>query len=298
MGIHETIQNLVTSDDVVLFMKGDRRSPGCGFSAKVVACLDNLLDDYVAVNVLASPELREGIKAYSDWPTIPQLFVKGQFIGGCDIVTQMQQSGELNSLLGVPDEPVQAPSVTVTPAALKALKDAGAEVARLEIDAQFRPDLSIDNIKPADLQIATEGVTLVLDPRSARRADGVRIDFIAGDRGGFKVENPNEPPRVRPLAPGELQARMGEGTLQLFDVRTPEEQELAQLPGARLLNDDADAFIQTLAKETPLYFLCHHGIRSRGAAEHYLRQGFKTVYNVEGGIDAWSQTVDSSVPRY
>ena len=96
--LRRQIDELVKSSDVVLFMKGNRRFPQCGFSSQVVAILDKLGATYKDVNVLQDPALRDGIKAYSEWPTIPQLYVKGEFVGGCDIVTEMFQSGELKQL--------------------------------------------------------------------------------------------------------------------------------------------------------------------------------------------------------
>ncbi len=104
-GINELIDNEVKSSDVVLFMKGTPQFPQCGFSGKVVQILDYIGVDYKGVNVLADAEIRQGIKDYSNWPTIPQLYVKGEFIGGCDIITEMFQAGELQQHLqeqGVP----------------------------------------------------------------------------------------------------------------------------------------------------------------------------------------------------
>ena len=89
----------VSSDDVVLFMKGNPTFPQCGFSAQVVQVLNYLGVDFKSVDVLQDPELRLGLKEYSSWPTIPQLYVKGEFVGGCDIVREMFQSGELQQLL-------------------------------------------------------------------------------------------------------------------------------------------------------------------------------------------------------
>jgi monothiol glutaredoxin len=89
------ISSLVESDRVVLFMKGDRGMPQCGFSARVVQILDTLLPKYTTVDVLRAPEIREGIKEYASWPTIPQLYVDGEFLGGCDIVSEMYTTGEL-----------------------------------------------------------------------------------------------------------------------------------------------------------------------------------------------------------
>jgi monothiol glutaredoxin len=97
--IHSWIDNVVKTNDVALFMKGTPEQPMCGFSARVVQMLNYLAVPYQAVNVLDSDQVREGIKSYSDWPTIPQLYVKGEFVGGCDIVTEMFQSGELKQTL-------------------------------------------------------------------------------------------------------------------------------------------------------------------------------------------------------
>ena len=96
--IAQFIGNEVKSNDVVLFMKGTPGFPQCGFSGQVVQILDYLGVDYKGVNVLTSDELRQGIKEYSNWPTIPQLYVKGEFIGGCDIIREMFQAGELQSV--------------------------------------------------------------------------------------------------------------------------------------------------------------------------------------------------------
>jgi len=91
------IDEIIASDNVVLFMKGERARPQCGFSAQLVQILDHLVPEYSTVDVLSDGEIRQGIKAYSSWPTIPQLYVRGEFVGGCDIVTEMFQSGELKS---------------------------------------------------------------------------------------------------------------------------------------------------------------------------------------------------------
>jgi monothiol glutaredoxin len=98
MSINQFIDQQVKSDDVVLFMKGTPQFPQCGFSGQVVQILDYLGVPYKGVNVLDSDELRQGIKAYSNWPTIPQLYVKGEFVGGCDIIREMFQAGELQGV--------------------------------------------------------------------------------------------------------------------------------------------------------------------------------------------------------
>ncbi len=93
------IGSIITSDRVVLFMKGTPQAPQCGFSASVVQILDRFLPSYTTFDALGDPEIREGIKAHSSWPTIPQLYVDGEFIGGCDIVQEMFASGELEKTL-------------------------------------------------------------------------------------------------------------------------------------------------------------------------------------------------------
>jgi len=99
MSIDTFIDNEVKGNDVVLFMKGTPQSPMCGFSGQIVQILDYLGVTYKGLNVLESNELRDGVKVYSNWPTIPQLYVKGEFVGGCDIVREMFQAGELQTLL-------------------------------------------------------------------------------------------------------------------------------------------------------------------------------------------------------
>lgn len=97
--ILKQIEETVSNNDVVLYMKGTKDFPQCGFSAVTVQILSNLGINFLDVNVLSDMEIRQGIKEFSDWPTIPQLYIKGEFIGGCDIVKEMFQSGELQELL-------------------------------------------------------------------------------------------------------------------------------------------------------------------------------------------------------
>ena len=96
--VQDQIKDTVTQNDVVLFMKGTKSMPQCGFSSRVAGVLNFMGVDFADVNVLADEGIRQGIKDYSDWPTIPQLYVKGEFIGGCDIITEMTLSGELDQL--------------------------------------------------------------------------------------------------------------------------------------------------------------------------------------------------------
>ena len=97
--VQKTIDDAVKAHDVLLFMKGTPTFPQCGFSSTVVQILDVVGAEYTATNVLENQDIREGIKTYSDWPTIPQLYVKGEFVGGCDIIREMYETGELKAFM-------------------------------------------------------------------------------------------------------------------------------------------------------------------------------------------------------
>ena len=114
-----TIDTTVKSNDVVLFMKGTKSMPQCGFSSRVAGILNYMQIDFQDVNVLADADIRQGIKDYSDWPTIPQLYVKGEFVGGCDIITEMTLSGELDQLF-------EDKGVTYDKAAAEKIREANA----------------------------------------------------------------------------------------------------------------------------------------------------------------------------
>lgn len=296
------IADLIAKHQVVLFMKGSRHFPQCGFSAQVVEILNELAPGYETVNVLSSPELREGIKEYSEWPAIPQLYVRGQFVGGCDIVKELKESGELQRLLGS-DTPVAAPPrLTITRAARKILdatlaENAG-EVLHLTIDQAFQPDLFLAPAAPSKVETDCDGLAVQLDPASARHADGITIDFVEGENSGFRVDNPNEPPKVKQLSAPQLKAMLDRGEVLLFDVRPDSERAIASIAAARSLDREGQEFMFGLPREQPIALHCHHGIRSQNAAQQLLSEGFRTVYNLSGGIEAWSATVDESVPRY
>jgi monothiol glutaredoxin len=306
----QKIDQDVKAHPVVLFMKGTPAAPRCGFSATVAGILDELVGEYKTVDVLADSQIRDGIKEYSDWPTIPQLYIKGQFVGGCDLVREMYENGELHEALGVKLDAVEPPLIVVSPAATRALEEALAEATsqepggshhiRVEVGDDFQHALSVSGKKPRDVEVSVGKLTLLLDRASARRAAGLSIDYVEGADGpAFKLENPNEPPRVKSLSVKELRAKMlAESALQLFDVRAQKERDQASIAGSRLLDREAQQHIMTLDKSTPLYFHCHHGQRSQQAAAFFLSHGFSNVYNVTGGIDAWSVEVDPSVPRY
>ena len=119
MSASDTIKDTIEKNDVVLFMKGTKMMPQCGFSSRVAGVLNFMGVNFVDVNVLEDEAIRQGIKEFSDWPTIPQLYVKGEFVGGCDIVTEMTLSGELDQLL-------EAKGVAFDKAAAEKIREANA----------------------------------------------------------------------------------------------------------------------------------------------------------------------------
>lgn len=303
--VHQEITQLIGESDVVLFMKGNRQAPQCGFSATVVGILDSMLPDYQTVDVLSAPHIRDGIKAFSSWPTVPQLYVKGEFIGGCDIIQEMFGSGEIYKALGVEPVEVVQPKIEISAAAAQALQQAteqhggGGRELHLSVDATFQSNLSIAPRTPADVEAITSGISILLDPISASRADGITIDVSDTPNGqAFKVDNPNAP-QVQNMSVSELKAALDANEpIELLDIRTPEERAIAAIPGAILMNEEEAARIQSLPRDTVLVLHCHHGGRSQQAAEQFISLGFTQVFNVIGGIDAWCQEIDTDSPRY
>jgi monothiol glutaredoxin len=303
--IQQEITALIGANEVVLFMKGNRSAPQCGFSATVVGILDSMVSDYHTVDVLSAPHIRDGIKAFSSWPTIPQLYVKGEFVGGCDIIQEMFGSGEIYKTLGVDPLEIVQPTIEITATAAEALQQASAQHGsdgrelHLSVDATFQSHLSIAPRTPADVEAITSGVLLLLDPISASRADGITIDVSdTPDGQAFKVDNPNAP-RIQSMSVRELKAALDTNeAIELLDVRTPEERAIAAIPGAVLLNEEEAARIESMPRDTKLVLHCHHGGRSQQAAEQFISLGFSQVFNVIGGVDAWSQEIDPDVPRY
>lgn len=110
--MREAIQQAISENEVILFMKGVPDAPACGFSARTVAVLESLDQPFAAVNILPDPSIRQELSGLSGWPTIPQLFVRGELVGGCDIIVEMYESGELQQLLGVEGAASAAPEAT------------------------------------------------------------------------------------------------------------------------------------------------------------------------------------------
>lgn len=302
--LRSRIESILNANRVVLFMKGQPSMPQCGFSAKAVGALQDLGVEFDHVNVLADAEIREGIKAYGEWPTIPQLYIDGELVGGSDIILQMAGNGELSSVLGLAAPDRTPPRITVTPAAVEmlrgALADSPGASLQLGIDARFQPNFQLAPHDDNAIAAESNGLRVQFDLASARRADGITIDWVDDIRGkGLAIDNPNAPKAVQELSVRDADDQLRAGSLTVVDVRPADERAIAAINAPfETFDGDNRARLEALPKDTALAFLCHHGGRSAQAAEQFRALGFTKVSNITGGIDAWSNEVDNGVPKY
>lgn len=186
--LESRIQGIVDSAPTVLFMKGNPAAPQCGFSAQVVQVLNRLLPDYATFDVLSDGEVREGVKEFSDWPTIPQLYLGGEFMGGCDIVKEMYDSGELHDALGMerPELAAEDVEISISAEAEQILRNAqqqqGAEL-HFGVDAKFQPFLGFGPAAGAELRVPVGDLVFLLDRDSAGRAQGASITVVDTEHG-------------------------------------------------------------------------------------------------------------------
>ncbi|HET8897788.1 MAG TPA: Grx4 family monothiol glutaredoxin [Rhodanobacteraceae bacterium] len=294
------IEHLLAEHPVVLFMKGQPEQPMCGFSAAASAVLNDLLPGYHGVDVLSDPAIREGIKDYGQWPTIPQLYVKGELIGGADIIKQMYASGELHQLLGVAAPDRTVPELTLTDAAANAIREhlppPAEGVLHLSIDGHQQAGFTLAPAGDYDIVAESNGIAIHMDPGSAKRARGVVIDWVKTVGGeGLALSFPGS---VKSMSTSTLKARLAKGDVLLIDVRPAAARAQAAIAGAVALEEIGETELAQRPKDQAIVFHCHLGKSSRVVAERFVGLGFRDVYNLEGGIDAWSTDVDSSVPRY
>lgn len=194
-GTRERIDSLLKKHRVVLFMKGNRQQPMCGFSAAATNTLNELLPEYHTVNVLDDPEIREGIKLYGEWPTIPQLYVGGDLVGGADIIRQMYGSGELHQLFGMDAPDRTAPEITITDAAAEAIRQGTSSAQGMALHLKIGPDHSAGfQLAPPnehDIVAMANGLEVHFDPASAQRAKGIVIDWVSTVQGeGLSLKFP------------------------------------------------------------------------------------------------------------
>ena len=222
--VKNRIEEYVNGNKVVLFMKGTPQQPMCGFSARTVAALDSVVPDYTSVNVLDDGDIREGIKVYGNWPTIPQLYIDGELVGGCDIVLNMLNSGELHQCLGLEAPDRTPPEITVTEAAaakiLEAMQGHEGIALHFQVDANWDAQFNLAPAQGHEIASESNGIKVLVDIATAHRAQGATIDWVSTVQGeGLAIDLPMAPPPVKQMTVQELDQEMKSGEITLVDVR-------------------------------------------------------------------------------
>jgi len=290
--IRERIERMVTGNKVMLFMKGTPQMPQCGFSAQTAGALDTLLEGrYESFNVLEDDSVREGIKEFGNWPTIPQLYVEGELVGGCDIVMEMFNAGELHELFGLEAPDRTPPEIEITPRAAEKIGEFLAaypgQHLHFKIGSNWDAQFHLGPKSGTEIESKVGDLVVLMDLASAQRARGAKIDWVETVQGeGLKLDLPGAPPPVKQMAPDELQRRMNDGErVVVVDTRSEGDRQRKPLEFARKLDADLMAELDEADRKTPLVFVCNQGVSSQDVAEHYRKQGFTEVYNLEGGTD-------------
>ncbi len=291
--VRERIEQHLASHDVFLYMKGSPKMPQCGFSAKTAGMLDSLLDgNYASFNVLEDEAIREGIKVFGDWPTIPQLYVKGELVGGCDIITEMYNAGELHELLGMEAPDRTPPEIEITDLAAtkigEFLANYPGQHLHFSVGSDWQAQFQVGPKAGHEIESSSNGLTVLMDLATADRARGAKIDWTVSMQGeGLSLDLPGAPAPVKDMTPDELQTRMNAGErMMVVDTRSEPDRRAQPLDFARGLDAELMAELKDADTMMPLVFVCAHGISSRAVAEHYRKQGFAQVYNLEGGANA------------
>jgi len=301
--VHARITKLLAENAVVLFMKGGKDQPRCGFSAKVTDVLNELAPNFVGIDVLLDEEIRQGIKLYSEWPTIPQLFIKGELVGGSDIITQLFNTGELHGLLGAPAPDRSAPQITISEDAASAIRagiaDEPGVVLHLRIDRRWQAHFQLAPAEGHEIKAHAAGIDILMDVATAQAARGMHVDWVESLQGaGLSIKLPRAPKAVQSLTVAELAPALRAGSM-LIDVRPAHDRLRAPMPLAhRVMDNTTLSSLEALDKSTPMVFLCHFGNSSRQAADHFRGLGFTELFNLEGGIDAYAREIDTGVVRY
>ena len=293
--VRERIEQQIASHNVFLYMKGTPKMPQCGFSAKTAGMLDSLLEgDYASFNVLEDETIREGIKVFGDWPTIPQLYVNGELIGGCDIITEMYNAGELHELMGMEAPDRTPPEIEITDLAAEKINEFLANYPdqhlHFSVGSDWQAQFQVGPKSGQEIESSSNGLTVLMDLATANRARGAKIDWTVSMQGeGLSLDLPGAPAPVKDMTPDELQTRMNAGErFMVIDTRPEADRKAQPLDFARDLDAELMAELKDVDTMLPLVFVCAHGISSRAVAEHYRKQGFKQVYNLEGGATALS----------
>jgi monothiol glutaredoxin len=291
----QTIEGLLEEHRVLLFMKGTPSMPQCGFSAKAVGILGSVAPGFGSFNVLEDQDVREGIKEFGNWPTIPQLYIDRELVGGSDIISQMFNAGELHQMLGLEAPDRTPPEISISDSAAQAILSgmegqAGGDL-HFQIDEYWRAQFMLQPAAGGEIKVEANGVVLYLDVISAQRARGVEIDFTESFQGtGLTVNIPLAPPPVGHMSVQDLKSRLDEGAdFMLVDTRSEADRAKVPFPHARGLDAQLMEELADLPRETELVFICNQGQSSVGTAEHYRKEGFTRLVSVDGGVNQWVQ---------
>ena len=293
----QRIEKMLDENPVFLFMKGNPQTPMCGFSSNTVKILKDMIgDNFGSFNVLEDPEIREGIKAYGQWPTIPQLYVNKELVGGNDIISEMFNTGELHELLNLKQPDRTPPQIDITDEALnhikEGLKDMGDHQLFLSVDDEFNTRFSLEMPKGYEIIAAVGDLNVYMDIGTAKRSNGIEISWLDELQGsGLRIKNPNEPPAVQDLSVAELQDWFATDieNPNIYDVRSVDKIAEGTVDHAVRLDKAAIESIENMPKDTPLVFVCQVGQSSMSAAEYFRKKGYTKVFNLTGGYNAWSQ---------
>lgn len=293
----QRIEKMLDENPVFLFMKGNPQTPMCGFSSNTVKILKDMIgDNFGSFNVLDDPEIREGIKTYGQWPTIPQLYVNKELVGGNDIISEMFNTGELHELLNLTQPDRTAPTIGISDEALNhikdGLKDMGDHQLFLSVDDEFNTRFSLEMPKGYEIIADVGDLKVYMDIGTAKRSNGIEISWQDELQGsGLRIKNPNEPPPVQDLSVAELQdwlATEVENPL-VYDVRSADKIAEGTVGHAVRLDKAAIELIETMDKETPMVFVCQVGQSSMSAAEFFRKKGYTKTFNLTGGYNAWNE---------
>ena len=222
---------------------------------------------------------------------LPILTANGHLIGTGPLLKNLAESGQLSLLIKQPAQD-QTPKIAVSQVAAAKLVcslEHPTDVVRLTISSDFCHELGISEVRPGDTELKVGEVTLVVDPSTAARADGVAIDWIQlAEGGGFRIDNPNRHCELHGLKVDDLvQLMEGTNAPMLIDARTEQEYDDGRIAGALLLDENLLDALQLLDRRTSLVFYCKTGTRSQRAAQHCSELGYVDVATLVGGIDAW-----------
>ena len=231
------------------------------------------------------------------------MYIDGELVGGCDIVSAMFNSCELHDMLGIEAPDRTPPEVTITDAAAEKIREAmdGHDGIGLHfaIDSSWQSTFNVAPAEGHEVKVEANGITFLFDLASAQRAKGAVIDWKVSMEGeGLTINLPQAPKPVNQMNVEELKQALDNDSVILIDVRGKEERGLASIAAAKPMEGGLMQEIEAMPKDTALAFICHVGNRSQVAAEHFRKQGFSNVSNVAGGIDAWAKQIDPSVSTY